>query len=124
MPKENTDTQTTSETAKASIRGAIKKAIDWLKVRQAPDGMWNAPLETNCCMEAQWILAMHFIDFDDPKKPKVLQYILDRQREDGAWDVYYGSEHGDINTTLDATSPCASAGSTPTTRCSPRRANG
>lgn len=71
MPKENTDTQTTSETAKASIRGAIKKAIDWLKVRQAPDGMWNAPLETNCCMEAQWILAMHFIDFDDPKKPKV-----------------------------------------------------
>ena len=124
MPKEKTETQTIFETAKGSMRGAIKKAIDWLKVRQAPDGMWNAPLETNCCMEAQWILAMHFIDFDDPKKPKVLQYILDRQREDGAWDVYYGSEHGDITPLSNATSRCASAGLTPTTRCSPRRANG
>lgn len=84
-----------------SIRGCLNSAIDWLKVRQEDDGMWCGPLETNCCMEAQWILAMYFIDFDDPKKERVVQYILDRQREDGSWDVYYESEHGDINTTIE-----------------------
>ena len=84
-----------------TIRETLRAAIDWVKIRQADDGMWCGPLETNCCMEAQWILAMKFIDFDDHKKPKVLQYILDRQREDGSWDVYYGSEQGDINTTLE-----------------------
>ena len=63
--------------------------------------MWVGPLETNCCMEAQWLLAMYFIGFDDPKIPEVIQYILDRQREDGSWDVYYESEQGDINTTLE-----------------------
>ncbi len=95
------ETDETLKTNKKSIRETLRAAIDWVKVRQADDGMWCAPLETNCCMEAQWILAMYFIDFDDHKKPKVLQYILDRQREDGSWDVYYGSEHGDINTTLE-----------------------
>ena len=101
MQKEKIDTPKDQDKKIGSMRDTIKKAIDWIKPRQSPDGMWCAPLETNCCMEAQWILAMHFIDFDDPKKPKVIQYILDRQREDGAWDVYYGSEHGDINTTLE-----------------------
>ena len=84
-----------------TIRETLRAAIDWVKIRQADDGKWCGPLETNCCMEAQWILAMKFIDFDDHKKTKVLQYILDRQREDGSWDVYYGSEQGDINTTLE-----------------------
>ncbi len=84
-----------------TIRGTLRSAIDWIRVRQTDEGVWCGPLETNCCMEAQWILAMYFIDFDDPKKNGVIQYILDKQREDGSWDVYYGSEHGDINTTLE-----------------------
>ena len=84
-----------------TVRAAIDGAIRWIKERQAQDGMWCAPLETNCCMEAQWLMAMYFIDFDDPKKDRVIRYILDRQRDDGAWDVYYASEHGDINTTLE-----------------------
>ncbi|MBS1485592.1 MAG: squalene--hopene cyclase [Opitutales bacterium] len=86
---------------KENLDATIKGAIDWLKARQAPDGMWVGPLETNCCMEAQWLMAMYFIDFKDPKVPSVIQYILDRQRDDGSWDVYYKSEQGDINTTLE-----------------------
>ena len=100
MQKETNSKESTNATNKG-IREVLRSAINWSKVRQSDDGMWCAPLETNCCMEAQWILAMYFIDFDDHKKPKVLQYILDKQREDGSWDVYYGSEHGDINTTLE-----------------------
>ena len=79
----------------------LRKAKDWIKARQAPDGMWCAPLETNCCMESQWILAMDFIGRDDPKKPYILKYIRSKQRDDGSWDVYYGAEKGDVNTTLE-----------------------
>lgn len=81
--------------------GTLSKAIGWIKARQGEDGMWCAPLETNCCMESQWILAMDFIGRDDPKKPRILEYIRSKQREDGAWDVYYGAEKGDVNTTLE-----------------------
>ena len=84
-----------------NLTNAIKNAADWLKERQCGDGMWCAPLETNCCMEAQWLMAMYFIGFKDPKIEKVIRYVLDRQREDGSWDVYYKSEQGDINTTLE-----------------------
>ena len=98
---ENKQSQETLKQSVKGLRETLRAAIDWVKIRQADDGVWCGPLETNCCMEAQWVLAMNFIDFDDPKKPKVLQYILDRQREDGSWDVYYGSEQGDINTTLE-----------------------
>ena len=80
----------------------LKNAVKWIKARQSPDGMWCAPLETNCCMESQWILAMDFIGRDDYKKPMVLEYIKSKQREDGAWDVYFDAEKGDVNTTLES----------------------
>ena len=80
----------------------LKSAVKWIKARQSPDGMWCAPLETNCCMESQWILAMDFIGRDDYKKPMVLEYIKSKQRKDGAWDVYFDAEKGDVNTTLES----------------------
>ncbi len=80
----------------------LKNAVKWIKARQSPDGMWCAPLETNCCMESQWILAMDFIGRDDYKKPMVLEYIKSKQRKDGAWDVYFDAEKGDVNTTLES----------------------
>ena len=90
-----------TSTPKKSIAETIKAASKYLIDRQFPEGYWNAPLDTNCCMEAQWLMAMYFIDFDDHKKERVVRYILDRQREDGSWDIYYGAEQGDINTTLE-----------------------
>ncbi len=88
--------------AKEVSEQVLKNAVKWIKARQSPDGMWCAPLETNCCMESQWILAMDFIGRDDYKKPMVLEYIKSKQREDGAWDVYFGAEKGDVNTTLES----------------------
>ena len=86
---------------KKSVEQTLRDSIKYVRDRQFPEGYWNAPLDTNCCMEAQWLLAMYFIDFDDHKKDGVIRYILDRQREDGSWDVYHGAEQGDINTTLE-----------------------
>ena len=97
----NIDSKSATKTQRKSISETLKSAIDYVKSKQYPEGYWNAPLDTNCCMEAQWLMAMYFIDFDDPKKDGVVRYILDRQRQDGSWDVYFGAEQGDINTTLE-----------------------
>ncbi len=80
----------------------IARAVRWLEGEQDPEGFWVGMLESNCCMEAEWILAMHVLGVrDDPKQPGVVRAILDRQRPDGAWEVYHGAKGGDINTTVE-----------------------
>ncbi len=65
-------------------------------------------------MEAQWVLAMHFLGItDDPKYPGVIQAILNEQREDGAWEVYHQSPMGDINTTVECYAALRCAGLRP-----------
>ncbi len=81
---------------------AIDKALDWSKKNQAPEGFWIGHIDTNCCMEAEWIMAMHFLGLcDDPKFPRIVQAILSEQRPDGSWEVYYQAPTGDINTTVE-----------------------
>jgi squalene-hopene/tetraprenyl-beta-curcumene cyclase len=85
-----------------SIDGAIAQAQQWLIGEQQPEGFWVGMLESNCCMEAQWILGMHFIGVkNDPKLPGVIRAILREQRADGAWEVYHQAPMGDINTTVE-----------------------
>ncbi len=79
----------------------LKRAVDYLNALQYPEGYWNAQLETNCCMEAQWLMACKFCDIDFEGNPEIIRYILNSQREDGSWDVYYNAEKGDVNTTLE-----------------------
>lgn len=97
-----------------SLDQGIERALDWLIRNQKPDGSWNGILESNCCMEAQWVLAMHFLGLtDDPKYDKIIKGILYKQREDGSWDVYYNAEQGDINTTIECYAALRSAGMRP-----------
>lgn len=81
---------------------AIESALQWLAAEQQPDGFWVGMLESNCCMEAQWVLGMHFMGVkDDPKLPGIIQAILNEQRPDGSWEVYHQAPLGDINTTVE-----------------------
>ena len=50
---EETKTRTST---KKSIAQTLRNAINYVRERQYPEGYWNAPLDTNCCMEAQWLL--------------------------------------------------------------------
>ena len=84
------------------LDNAISQAMQWLVHEQQPEGFWVGMLESNCCMEAQWILAMHFLGVsDDPKLPGILRAILREQRSDGSWEVYHEAPMGDINTTVE-----------------------
>lgn len=88
--------------APSQIDDCIRDAVSWLLDNQEPGGFWAGRLQSNSCMEAQWILAMHFLGVGhSPRHDKVVQSILNEQREDGSWDVYHGAPGGDINTTVE-----------------------
>ena len=93
------------------LDASIESAILWLSENQHAEGYWVGMLESNSCMEAEWILAMHFLGVkDDPKYDKVLKCILNEQRNDGSWEVYYGASGGDINTTVECYAALRAAG--------------
>ncbi len=84
------------------LNRCIDMALQWSVRHQAPEGYWIGGADTNCCMEAEWIIAMYFLGLeDDPKMPKVIQAILNEQRSDGSWEIYYQAPTGDINTTVE-----------------------
>ncbi|MEM9445700.1 MAG: squalene--hopene cyclase [Verrucomicrobiota bacterium] len=92
----------TLERRQTRLDASIDSAVLWLSENQHAEGYWVGMLESNCCMEAEWVLAMHFLGVeDDPKYQKVLKCILNKQRSDGSWEVYYGASGGDINTTVE-----------------------
>ena len=54
-------------------------------------------------VEAEWLLAMHVLGIeDDAQRAGIVQGILNRQREDGSWEVYYDAPMGDINATVES----------------------
>lgn len=80
---------------------SIDAALAWIGARQHEEGFWAGRLETNACMEAEWLLAFHFLGYRHPRTDVLLKGIVDRQRGDGSWEVYYQAETGDINTTVE-----------------------
>ncbi|MCD6338550.1 MAG: squalene--hopene cyclase [Verrucomicrobia bacterium] len=95
----------------SALDEAIARAVKWLADRQNPEGFWVSPLETNSCMEAEWILAMHFLGVtDDPKSEGITRAILREQRPDGSWEVYHDAPMGDINTTVECYAALRTAG--------------
>ncbi len=55
------------ENAAKQVDATIAKAIGWLDREQEPDGFWVGMLESNYSMEAEWLLAMHFLGFSHPQ---------------------------------------------------------
>ncbi len=97
-----------------TLEQTMGRAIDWLRRDQNGEGFWVGMLESNCCMEAQWVLAMHFLGVtDDPKYPGVIRAILEEQRPDGSWEVFHHAPMGDINTTVECYAALRSSGMSP-----------
>ena len=87
----------------AALSRSIEDAADWLAERQKPEGCWVGRLESNACMEAQWRLALWFMELDDhPLCARLAQSLRGTQRPDGSWEIYHDAPAGDINTTVEA----------------------
>jgi squalene-hopene/tetraprenyl-beta-curcumene cyclase len=83
------------------IDAAIQGATDWLDREQTADGFWVGMLESSYCMEAEWLLAMHFLGIRHPRQSDLVATLLNGQREDGSWESYYQAPQGDINSTVE-----------------------
>src|SRR6476659_3227075 len=96
------------------LSDSIARSTDWLLERQHVEGFWVGMLESNSCMEAQWILAMHFLGIEDKKKlAGMVASILNERRPDGSWEVYHNAPAGDINTTVECYAALRCAGYPP-----------
>ncbi len=96
------------------MKQTIQRATAWLLDDQDEQGFWVGRLQSNSCMEAEWIMAMHILGVeDDPKYEGVVRAILNDQREDGSWEVYYKAPTGDINTTVESYTALRIAGLDP-----------
>src|ERR1700678_1079316 len=80
---------------------SIVAAIDWLKKTQDPSGFWAGMVESNSAIEAEWLLASHFLKFPLPSEDAIVKALLQRQRRDGSWGVYPGAPDGDVNSTIE-----------------------
>jgi squalene-hopene/tetraprenyl-beta-curcumene cyclase len=80
---------------------AIAKATDWLDRDQTDEGFWVGMLESSYCMEAEWLLAMHFLGIRHPREEDLVATLLNAQRTDGSWESYFAAAQGDINSTVE-----------------------
>jgi squalene-hopene/tetraprenyl-beta-curcumene cyclase len=80
---------------------AIDRASRWLEREQTDEGFWIGMLESSYCMEAEWLLAMHFLGYAHPRQQELVATLLAAQRPDGAWESYYDAAQGDINSTVE-----------------------
>ncbi len=95
----------------AQLGQSIRAAADWLAARQKPEGCWAGRLESNACMEAQWILCLWFLGLEGhPLRPRLAASLLKTQRTDGSWEIYHDAPAGDINTTVEAYAALRSCG--------------
>ncbi|MBI4336403.1 MAG: squalene--hopene cyclase [Chloroflexi bacterium] len=86
----------------AALDQAVQRAVDYFLRTQHPDGYWWGELESNPTMEAEYLLLTHFLGAADRGQwPKLANYILSKQREDGGWGQYYGAPSGDLSTSVE-----------------------
>jgi len=86
-----------------TLNKIIEQGLNWLDRYQKLQGYWIGILESNVCIESEWLLAMHFLGIEnDPKVDGMVRGILNKQRSDGSWESYYDAPNGDINATVEA----------------------
>lgn len=96
------------------LTASIDDAAEWLAERQKPEGYWVGRLESNACMEAEWVLALWFMEMEDhPIRPRLAESLRQTQHADGSWRIYHGAPAGDINTTVEAYAALRSVGDAP-----------
>jgi len=80
----------------------ISRAQQSLIALQKAEGYWQAPLEANAEMNAEYIIFTHFMDCVDPElEAKLKKLLLELQQPDGSWSLFPGGE-GYLSTTIEA----------------------
>ena len=96
------DTNRLSKVKEVRLEPALEKAVQWLLERQDDEGWWCGELETNVTMTAEHVLLLRFLDLSLERiKEGARRHILNNQREDGSWALYFAGP-ADLSTTIEA----------------------
>jgi squalene-hopene/tetraprenyl-beta-curcumene cyclase len=86
----------------ARVDFAIDHAQRSLIAQQHPEGYWQAPLEANAEMNAEFIIFSRFMgESDSELEAKLKKFLLTIQQPDGSWHLFPGGE-GDLSTSIEA----------------------
>lgn len=86
------------------IRAALDRGIEHLLSLQNEDGYWCAELEGDSILQSEYILMKWIIgEEDDPRLPKITNYLREQQRPDGAWAQYPEGQLGGGKCDISAT---------------------
>ena len=82
---------TTASDLRLTAATAVERGREHLLGLQHPDGYWWAELESNATMTAEHLFLLCLFDrADDDTKRKVATELLETQRDDGSWPVWFG----------------------------------
>jgi squalene-hopene/tetraprenyl-beta-curcumene cyclase len=80
----------------------IERAQRSLLALQKEEGYWQAPLEANGEMNAEYIIFSHFMDsVDHELEPRLKKLLLELQQPDGSWSLFPGGE-GHLSTSIES----------------------
>ncbi len=85
-----------------ALANTLESAAAWAFAAQEDEGFWVGNVDTNVCIEAEWLLASHILGVGLPDEEKIIEGLIRRQRKDGSWEVYFDAPEGDINGTVEA----------------------
>jgi squalene-hopene/tetraprenyl-beta-curcumene cyclase len=86
----------------AKLHSSLDRSQRALLALQHPEGYWQAALEANAEMNAEYIIFNRFMGVSDPEMDAKLRcHLLDLQQPDGSWNLFAGGE-GELSTSIEA----------------------
>ena len=97
---ETSGSSTVIKQKKSTLDAAIDKAQKKLLSLQDKEGYWVFELEADCCIPAEYIMMMHYLDdINEELQAKIANYLRSRQAEEGHYPLFTGGE-GDISSSI------------------------
>lgn len=88
---------------KSYLEIEMTRIVNKLKEDQSPDGTWDYPFETGISTDAYMIILLRSLQIHDEKLiQELVERIVSRQEENGAWKLFFDEDDGNVSTTVEA----------------------
>lgn len=88
------------ENLRSRASACLDRAVECLLAQQQQDGYWCAELQGDSILESEYILLKWIIEQEnDPRIPKIANYLRSLQQPDGSWVQYPGAK-ADLSATV------------------------